>query len=293
MKSQRDSVDVQRDGERLSRRRFLKYGIAAAGAVSVAGAAHATFIEPHNIEVTRIDIPIKNLPAPFHGFRMVQMTDIHHGKYISIDFVRHAVELANREKPDLFLLTGDYVSHDVSCIKPSIGAMGTLRAPHGRVAILGNHDYWVSTHNTRLRLREENIPDLTNSHVVIQRGGAALCVGGVGDLWCDSQNLSRTFAGAPPGAPRILLSHNPDFAEAISPGWKVDIMIAGHTHGGQIVLPYFGAPVVPSDFGQKYCSGLVHGPQCPVYVSRGIGVITPPVRINCRPEIPVFTLRSA
>ena len=118
---------------------------------------------------------------------------------------------------------------------------------------------------------------------------ARLRICGVGDLWTDRQDLKTALGDATPGDAVLLLSHNPDFVETIRDR-RVGLVLSGHTHGGQIVLPGYGAPVVPSRYGQKYLYGLVQGPCCQVFVTRGVGTVTPPVRFLCRPEIVLITL---
>ena len=133
------------------------------------------------------------------------------------------------------------------------------------------------------------IAELYNSGTWLERAGARLRLAGVGDLWTDRQDLDAALADTRAQDASILLSHNPDYVEEISDS-RVGLVVSGHTHGGQVVLPVVGAPRVPSEFGQKYLRGLVQGPQCRVFITRGLGTVTPPVRFCCRPEIALLTI---
>jgi predicted MPP superfamily phosphohydrolase len=204
-------------------------------------------------------------------------------------YVRHVVALTNALRPDIIVLAGDYVHQSAAYIAPAIGELGKLTAPLGRFAVRGNHDNWESVSLSRAALAEAKIPDLNNTGAWIERRGARLRVCGVGDLWTDHQDLDTALGDATRDDAVLLLSHNPDFVETLRDP-RVGLVLSGHTHGGQIVLPGFGAPVVPSRYGQKYLHGLVQGPCSQVFVTRGVGTVTPPVRFLCRPEVVLITL---
>lgn len=224
--------------------------------------------------------------------RIAQLTDIHHGPTVSLGFVQHAVEMTRRLEPDLIALTGDFVYHGTEFIAPCFRALGTLRAPLGVFGVLGNHDHRGDPWFTRQCMVREGIADLTNASRWVRRGRQALCIAGVADLWEDEPNLDQALAQVPAKAPVLLLAHNPDYAEELTDR-RVGLMLSGHTHGGQVNLPLFGPPVLPSRFGQKYASGLVRDGWKQVFVSRGVGTIIPPVRFRCRPEIALITLTRA
>ncbi len=138
-------------------------------------------------------------------------------------------------------------------------------------------------------LADAKIPDLTNTGVWLERNGGRLRICGVGDLWTDHQDMSAALGDATESDATIVLSHNPDFVESVRDP-RAGLVLSGHTHGGQVVVPGFGAPIVPSRYGQKYLHGLVQGPRCRVFVTRGVGTISPPVRFLCRPEVDLITL---
>ena len=203
--------------------------------------------------------------------------------------------MTNTLKPDLVLLAGDYVHHHQSYIVPGINELGKLEARLGQYAVLGNHDNLNYRDNRDLQpfsliaLAEAGLTSLNNSGIWLEKDGAGLRLSGVGDLWTDRQDLDAALGDATDRDAVILLSHNPDFVETLRDR-RVGLVLSGHTHGGQIVLPGLGAPIVSSKYGQKYLHGLVQGPSCRVFVTRGVGTITPPVRFLCRPEIVLITL---
>ncbi|NLP06581.1 metallophosphoesterase [Candidatus Fermentibacteria bacterium] len=242
------------------------------------------------LEITGTGIPIHGLPARLEGFRIALVADIHHGRFFGPEAVRRAVEAVNSAGPDLVVLAGDYVLGSADYISPCMDILSGISAPC--CAVLGNHDHWEGPEET-LRLLSDRVRarTLVNSSMRIGPAGESLLVCGVGDFWEDEQRLGECLSGRRAGEPVILVSHNPDYAEELAPG-EVDLVLAGHTHGGQVVLPFFGAPMLPSFYGQKYRSGLVSRGGTSVYVSRGVGVGSPPVRLNCRPEIAVLTLEG-
>jgi predicted MPP superfamily phosphohydrolase len=285
-----------------SRRRVLMLAKRTVATGVVATAAYPVLAEPHRLSVSRRSFPIRDLPPSLDGLRIVQLTDIHLGPWTSVGRVQRIVDCANRLDPDLVALTGDYVIRAPEYIPQVASALAGLRARVGVVAVLGNHDWYqggpqCASEITRVgahvidNTRRFVTPDRTLSDTP-----AGLCVAGVGDLWCDRQDYDAALANLPPDMPRLLLSHNPDVAEEpafVQSGHRVDLMLAGHTHGGQIRLPLVGAPFTNSRFGQKYARGLVQGPTCPVFVCRGLGMTYLPVRFGSVPEIAVIELRRA
>ncbi len=247
-------------------------------------------MEARWLGVSRVTLSVPNLPGVFKGRTIAFLADMHHGPWVPIEYIRHAVEMANALNADLIVLGGDYPHRGLAYVEPCIRELARLRAPLGVYAILGNHDHYdgVQPHVSRA-LRQAGIPELTNRGRWIRADGARLWLCGVGDYWEDYQDLPAALDGTTRDDAVILLSHNPDYVEEVR-DTRVGLVLAGHTHGGQVHLPIIGAPVVPSLYGQKYTQGLVQGPVAPVYVTRGIGTIVPPVRLGCRPEIVLITL---
>ncbi len=217
------------------------------------------------------------------------LTDIHHGPFISLEHVRKLVATTNSLKPDLILLAGDYVHRDKKYISPCFAQLGKLRSRWGVMGVLGNHDHWESAPRTKQSMSEHGIIELTNQGVWLEANSQRLRVAGVGDLWEDRQDLELALHDTTDQESALLLSHNPDYVEhLVDP--RVGLVLSGHTHGGQVVLPIVGAPRVPSRYGQKYLSGLIKTEHTQVFVSRGLGTVFPPVRFACRPEIALLTI---
>lgn len=279
----------------MDRRKFLRNASLTALGSLTTGALVYPFLEAKWCRLVRRQIALPNLPPSFRGTTVALLADIHHGPFVPLAYVRHIVEMTNAQKPDIVALAGDYVHRHESYIAPGIEALGKLEATWERFAVRGNHDNY-NYHGdqdfqalSRAALAEAGISELTNTGVWLERSGARLRICGVGDLWTDHQDLEAALGDATPSDATILLSHNPDFVETIRDP-RAGLVLSGHTHGGQVVVPGFGAPIVPSRYGQKYLHGLVQGPCCRVFVTRGVGTISPPIRFLCRPEVVLITL---
>jgi predicted MPP superfamily phosphohydrolase len=243
--------------------------------------------------VYRQRIVVPGLPPAFDGVRAAVLTDLHHGPWTGLPYIRAAIRVAGELNADLILLGGDYSHCSSQYIDPCVEALAELRAPLGMYAVLGNHDYYNNVAMTRAALERNKIELLLNSGVWLERHGQRLWLGGVDDYACGVPELEPALQGLKPNEPALLLSHNPDFVEEIKDP-RVALTICGHTHGGQVVFPIVGAPIVPSRYGQKYLRGLIKADDHLVYVSRGVGTITPPVRFMDPPEVTLLEFaRSA
>jgi uncharacterized protein len=271
----------------MDRRKWIKR--AAIGSALLAGAGVYPFLEAKWCRLRRATVTLPNLPRPFEGTTVAFLSDVHHGPFVPRAYVRSIVAMTNELKPDFVLLGGDYCHHGPQYIAPVHEDLGKLEARMGRFAVLGNHDHWDGYKESIEGLEAAGIPLLRNAGVWVEKGLARLRIGGVGDLWCDKPDVARALGDATERDASIVISHNPDVAETLRDP-RVGLMLSGHTHGGQVVVPFYGAPRVPSSYGQKYLHGLVRGPSCNVFVSRGVGTISPPVRLFCRPEVVLLTL---
>lgn len=257
---------------------------------SIAAAISRLANQARRLSVTYPTIRLRNLPPEWDGLRIAHLSDLHAGGLVSLAFLRKAIRKANAARPDIIVLTGDFVD-DPSLIGPElIEILKGLHAPEGCFAVLGNHDYDVDAAAVCSALLAAGMRILTNSYQILQRQEARLCLAGVDDLWHDPASAESILQGVPPAVPRILLSHNPDYAQTIPRRRRVDLMLCGHTHGGQIKLPLLPPPIARIRH-RKYVAGLRQAPACPVYTSRGIGVSGLAVRFNCPPELPIITLR--
>ncbi len=276
---------------RRSRRRFLKRALWTAAAVG-AGLGAYSALEASWLRVVKETIETPRVAAPFVGMRIAFLTDLHHGPFTGIEYIERVVARTNALAPDLILLGGDYIHRGPQFIYPCANALGKLKAPLGVYAVLGNHDHWHGGRLTSACLEGNGIVELKNRGVWLRKGGARLRLGGVDDLWTARQDLGAALGDATDDDACLLLSHNPDTVESID-DQRVSLVLSGHTHGGQVVLPVVGAPIVPSQYGQKYLRGLVETEATKVYVSRGLGTVTPPLRFCCPPEINLITLAGA
>ena len=274
-----------------SRRRFLKRGLLGAAGTLAAGLSYAV-LETTLLQIQRETIVIPRLPEAFRGTRIAFLADSHIGQDNSLDYLQQVVGDVNGLQPDLILLGGDYVHIERKYIAPTLATLGQLHAPRGVFGVLGNHDYWSDGDLTKQEMANNGIVELSNTGVWLEEQGQRLRLGGVDDLWEGQQFLSAALADTQKPETSILLSHNPDYVEnLIDP--RVGLVLSGHTHGGQVVLPIVGAPQVPSSYGQKYLSGLVKTEHTQVYVTRGVGstgVLGLPVRFCCRPEISLIEI---
>ena len=276
----------------LTRRDILR-GLIAAPLVAVsATAAYARLIEPYNYWVSETDIFIRDLPQAFEGFRITQLTDIHHSRILGINEVRRVVSLAQQTKPDMFVLTGDYSTSYRRYIEPCAEALSTLSAPEGVWAVLGNHDHYTDPELTTRALERQHIAVLNNAHTTLRRGSDSLQLSGIDDWSWNATDWSRAFSGLNSKTPTILLSHQPTVLD-LEQTSNVSLIISGHTHGGQIKFPFFGAPASRFTADLKYARGLFRRGETQLYVSSGTGVIGLPVRFGVRPEIAVLRLRRA
>ncbi|HEY2911192.1 MAG TPA: metallophosphoesterase [Gemmataceae bacterium] len=273
----------------MQRRTFLKSAMAAAVPVApVMGASYGLY-EAGSVHIERPTIALPRLPAEFDCLRIAFLTDIHHGPFIALDYVASIVRTTLALAPDLILLGGDYISKHPKYVQACFEVLAGLDAPLGVFGVLGNHDYQSGMPEMRSAFAATPIQELTNRGVWLERGSSRLRLAGVDDLWFGKPDQRPALADATHEDACLVVSHNPDFAEKLRDP-RVGLVLSGHTHGGQVYIPGYGAPIVPSRYGQKYLQGLVRAPMTQVYVSRGLGTVTPPMRYNCRPELTLVTL---
>ncbi|SJM90124.1 metallophosphoesterase [Crenothrix polyspora] len=262
--------------------------VLSGGALVLAG-SYPTFIERTTVLVNHYKIPLPRLPAAFHGFRLAQLTDIHLGQLVSAAFVEGLVQRTNRLGADAILCTGDFVHarNTIEEIDQIWPLLAKLHANYGVYSVLGNHDHWADTDRSLYWL-ERTGQDLRHQSKVIYKGKNRIILGGAGDFLEDQLKIDEVFARSDERDCRILLSHNPDSVDSDF-DTPLDLVISGHTHGGQVVVPLFGPVTVPVD-NKNYTSGLIATPKTQLFISRGIGWSILPVRFNCYPEIAVLEL---
>jgi predicted MPP superfamily phosphohydrolase len=271
----------------MNRRSFLKLAAVSAGGLAVAGSI-PLLAEPSSVRINRYRLALPRLPDAFEGFTIVQLTDLHYGFFIHLQLLRDIIAQVNAIPHHLTVCTGDYISNTRAEVDAVWPLLCRLRAPEGVFSILGNHDYDRCIVRSRHWL-ERSGQDLNNAVRKLERNGEVLWLAGTGDFWNDRRDIDALLDPIPPEACRILLAHNPDSADTIV-RQQTDLIIAGHTHGGQINLPLIGSPVV-SVKNRSYSSGLCRSKRgFPVFISRGIGLTRIPLRFNCPPEIAVLEL---
>jgi len=271
----------------ISRRMFIQGACGYVLGVMSVG-SYSCLLEPRWIEIKNISINVHALPKRFEGMTIAQLSDIHHCKYVSREFIKNCVRKVNALSPDIVALTGDFVYGSREFISSVAEELSELKAKEGVFAVLGNHD---NKDETTGALAEKGIRVLINEHIPLYRKKDYLFIAGVDDLWAGKLNIETTLNGTD-DKPKILLCHNPDAIEKIK-HTHVDFVMAGHTHGGQVCLPLYGPPVVYSKFGARYASGLFHEGKTIMYVNKGIGVSNFPIRFFARPEITLFTLQNS
>lgn len=240
------------------------------------------------IELTEHRMALASLPEAFRGFRIVHLTDIHHGLYFPSEALAAVVEMTNELQPDVVAVTGDFVTRSRNYIEPVAEMLSGLRARSGVFAVLGNHDFRVGAYEIARALDDHGIEVLRNRHVTLRRNGQKLHLAGVDDLLYRA-DLARAMRGVPLGAPTVLLSHNPAIIDQASRR-RIDLVLSGHTHGGQVKLPFIGCVYGRSREKMRFKIGCDSLGSTQIYVSRGIGTVVLPVRYGCPPEIPHFVL---
>lgn len=279
----------------MSRRTFLKKSmqltLGLMGAASISG-VYSHLVEPYWIEVKHVKVKLSKLPPSFHSFRVVHFSDLHLGFHSKPEHLAELAEQIQQAKPDLICFTGDLLDHSTAYMPEAIALLSKLRAPFGQYAVLGNHDAFGNRRAVTKGLAQAGFQVLGNKHAVLRKGAAHLYLAGVDDPMVGNPNIDKALKGIPDDSCTVLLAHEPDFADEYR-NYPVDLQLSGHSHGGQVRVPFFGALYTPP-YANKYISGLYSVPNSSlqVYTTRGIGMTRIPVRFNCRPELTVITLKA-
>lgn len=271
----------------LTRRSFLKTTL---GTAVGAGVVYPTLIEPWRVAIEKISIRVPALSPAFAGFRIAHLSDLHYRPYTTRHQIAHVVELTNALRPDLVVITGDFITHGTGAIGSLAPLLGNLQATYGVIGSLGNHDVRCGEERVADILRQSGLEMLVNEGRVLEHNGGALFIAGVDSACNGVPDLRLALRERPPGMTTLLLAHEPDFADYIPKNAGVHLQLSGHSHGGQVCLPWIGAPILP-DMGRKYWRGLHTVGHTQVYTNRGIGTIGLPVRFGSLPEITEITLQ--
>ena len=252
------------------------------------GSIYVHKIEPNWLEVTQIEIKLPKLDRVFDGYRIVQITDLHAGDGIDRAQLERVVAAVNAQNPDLVVITGDHVSR---LPRQHVKLLDTLAKLHPRdrtLSVMGNHDVYNDPTPIRTAIAQAGITLLENTIYTVKRDRATLHIAGVGDVFAKQAKLDRVLAQLPPTGAAIMLAHEPDFADDTAATGRFGLQLSGHSHGGQIRIPFYGGYL--PEYARKYPLGRYQVGDMIQYTSRGIGMIKIYGRFNCRPEISVFTL---
>ncbi|CAM4473487.1 metallophosphoesterase [Paenibacillus typhae] len=277
---------------KITRRQFLAWGTATLFGAGLLTGGYVWQGEPNWLEVTELELPLGKLPSAFSGTRLVHFSDVHLGFNKDADDVKRLVKHIKEARPDMICFTGDIVDSEAEDLTDSVALLAELTAPLGKYAIFGNHDYKNTELLTRL-LQAAGFVVLRNQAYVVSLGGARIAVAGLEDMLKGIPDPAAALKDVPEDMFTVLLMHEPDYADTAE-GYPFHLQLSGHSHGGQIRMPFIGAPYTP--YGSlKYISGLYYtaAKAMPVYVNRGFGETYMPFRLLCRPELTVLTLRQA
>ena len=273
----------------MTRRHFVKLGLGLAGAYVVGRGTYCAGWEKYDLRLTQWRIPLRRLPAALSGLRIAHFSDLHIHPDLPSDYLARALRTVSSTGADLVVFTGDLLGGRLRELPAYREAFTRIRAPYGQYAVLGNRDFqgrriepliafWRECGWELLRNESRSLPGHEDFRIV-----------GIDDPVTGRDDFARGVEGLPPEAFRLVLAHTPDAIESAA-NYGSDLLLVGHTHGGQIVLPFLGAPLVPSDYGGLYAWGLFDYGATRMVVSRGVGCIPPRIRFDCPPEVGLLTL---
>lgn len=284
----------------MTRRDFLKFtGMAALNlfGAGMGGLGYSMLVEPGWLDVAQVALELPRLAKPFSGFRLAQISDIHMGGWMNRERLQQVVEAVLAQEPDLVVVTGDFVIGSgwndslQTVLDEMVEELSVLTEGCATLAVLGNHDYWTNAGAVRAALHACKIVNISNDVYTLSRDDGQLHIAGVDDIWEAQDRLDLVLEKLPRAGAALLLAHEPDYADLSAETGRFDLQLSGHSHGGQVVLPFIGPPVLPY-LGEKYPSGLYKVGDMWQYTNRGVGMARLKVRFNCRPEVTVFTLES-
>lgn len=275
----------------MTRRQFLQALLVGGSAAAAARVVWGVRYERWSLHVTQREMPVKGLPLALGGLRVAVLSDFHAGTCTPWWLVRKAVDLANRHAPDITFLVGDFVSlPGAAGEQPLAQAVSRLSARYGVWAVTGNHEYFFERKEPVIRgLKAAGVQVLLNDCRPLRVGDVTVWIAGLEDPVTEHHDFEKTMAHVPLGEPILLLAHTPDIIYAAAE-LSIGAVFAGHTHGGQVRIPLVGPPIVPSKFGRRFASGLFHVRETSMFVTRGVGMVPPLVRLFCPPEVAILTL---
>lgn len=291
---------------KFKRRIVLKGALATtigASILSVGTVVDAYYIEPTWYEITRYRVTLPQLARAFEGYRLIQITDLHaDGSFMTPSRLSGIVKIVNSLQPDAIAITGDFVSYYHSGLENTVATLADLHAPDGVFGVLGNHDHPSGVEWVRQGLRMGKVQELNNRTYTLRRDGQMLHLVGLDDLWPSNRGrpasiwthqalLQQLTRSLPTEGAAILLVHEPDFADVAAANGRCGLQLSGHSHGGQVRLPLHGPLILPP-LSRKYPMGWYNVESLQLYTNRGLGMLAPHIRLNCRPEIAVLELTA-
>jgi uncharacterized protein len=269
-----------------------------AALVALGLAAWGFWLEPRRVVVREVTLEVPNWPLTASGLRVALLADLHVGSpHNDLAKLRRVVALVNAARPDVALVLGDIVIQGVvggRFVPPESTAreLARITAPLGVYAVLGNHDAWLDAPRVRRALDGAGLTVLQDSAVRISRGpSVTFWLAGVSDVWTAPHDVRAALGDVPEWGSVLVFTHNPDIFPEVPA--RVSLTLAGHSHGGQVRLPFIGRPVVPSRYGSRYAAGHVVEGGRHLYVTNGVGTSIIPVRFRVPPEVVIVTVRSA
>ena len=240
----------------------------------------------------RIYIRVKNLDPRLDGYRLVHLSDLHVGALTPPWWARRWIERANQEAGDAVVVTGDLVTSGVAFHEEIAKLIGDLRGKDGVFCSMGNHDYFGEGEPLITLMRQRGATVLRNEGVVVERDGAPLFIAAIDDTWTKRADLDRALEARPENVPTVMLAHDPDrFPQIAKRG--VEVVLSGHTHGGQIAMPFLARWINASKLAHHFHIGVYHDGDSTLYVHPGLGTTGPPIRLGAAPAVVVLTLRAA
>jgi predicted MPP superfamily phosphohydrolase len=277
----------------MTRRQFLRLSASSVIGAGLLTGGYSWLWEPKQLSIESVQLHLNRLPSNFNGLKIVQFSDVHLGFHFDDKAMKNLVEAISSQSPDIICFTGDIVDNDSDAMIKAIPDLSSLQAPFGKFAVLGNHDYWGQPVEIRRMLQESGFTVLQNSHVILRKQDSMIAIVGLENLLHGTPDLEKALEGVSEETFSLLLIHEPDYADTASL-YPIDVQLSGHSHGGQVRIPFLGAITTPIG-SRRYIQGLYNlepsGMQ--LYVNRGVGVTQLPIRFLCRPELSVFTLNKS
>jgi uncharacterized protein len=276
----------------MSRRDFLKMGAGsgiATGLTGLTGVLYSAGVEPNDVLIERQTIHLRRLPACFDGFKVVLLSDLHIYPFTTVELINEAIRLTNSVRPDLVLFAGDFVYKSPEAVFDLVPLLEKLNPAKGVFAVLGNHDRRVAPKIVSEALAKGGVELLNNRGIELQIASESIYLAGIDSFLAGTPRPSEAFSARRGTVCSIALVHEPDSIRELCAEVPVDLQLSGHSHGGQVRFPGFGALVLPQ-LGKIYDLGLYEVGHAQIYTTRGIGTVYLPIRFNCPPEVTAITL---